>query len=113
VRRVGRRAVARRVAEPTRNAAGYRHGDRGGTRAWSLYAKSNPLNALTLPYSHTRANVVAGVTNAHPAHDLLLEFNRVLNRHTFPSAAVATSFPGKGVREVTGRRRGVARQAAG
>lgn len=48
------------------------------------------------------ANVVAGVTAPHLADDLFLEYNRVLNRHTFLSAGVAISVPGKGIRDVTG-----------
>lgn len=50
----------------------------------------------------SEANVVAGVTNAHLSDDLFLEYNRVLNRHTFLTAGVAISVPGKGIRAVTG-----------
>ena len=81
-------------------------------------------DVLTLRYAHIRANrlrspiqfgqasrvdtsgetasVVAGVTDPHLADDLFLEYSRPLGPKVFLSAGVAISFPGRGIREVTG-----------
>lgn len=90
----------------------------------ALRVKPTRLDTLTLRYSHIRANellspiqfgqaarvdtagptgnVVSGVTDAHLSDDLFLEYNRVVNRHTFLSAGVAISFPGRGIDETLG-----------
>ena len=78
-------------------------------------------DTLTLRYAHIRAgelrspvqfgqatrvdvggNVVSGVTDAHLADDLFLEWFRVLNRNTFLTAGVSASFPGAGIDAVVG-----------
>ncbi|MEM9553060.1 MAG: alginate export family protein [Acidobacteriota bacterium] len=84
-----------------------------------------PRDTWTLRYSHIRANelrspiqfgqaarvdvagptsnVVSGVTEAHLSDDVFLEYNRVLNRHTFLSFGAAVSFPGRGIDDAIGR----------
>lgn len=42
--------------------------------------------------------LVSGVPKAHLADDLLLQYTRVINAHTFLTAGLATSFPGPGMR---------------
>src|SRR5690606_28648080 len=42
------------------------------------------------------ANLIAGVTSAHLADDVFLEYNRIINPHTFLTVGVNASFPGKG-----------------
>jgi hypothetical protein len=88
----------------------------------ALRLQPSPMDTLTLRYAHVRANelrspiqfgqgtrlvssgngdvVVAGVTDRHLADDLFVEYNRVLSRHTYLSAGVAISFPGRGIRQV-------------
>jgi hypothetical protein len=46
--------------------------------------------------------VVTGVTDAHLADDVFVEWNRVINRNTFLSAGLAASFPGEGIDAVSG-----------
>ena len=47
-------------------------------------------------------NVVAGVTDAHLADDLFLEYSRIINRNTFLTAGISVSFPGAGIDNVIG-----------
>ena len=87
----------------------------------ALRVQPTAQDTFTLRYSHIRANelrspiqfgqasrvdisgnVVAGVTDAHLADDIFLEYSRVINRNTFLSAGVAVSFPGKGINDVVG-----------
>lgn len=89
----------------------------------ALRVKPTVQDTFTLRYSHIRvnelrspvqfgqatrvdtsgatANVVTGVTNAHLADDLFLEYNRVINRNTYLTAGVSVSFPGQGIKDVT------------
>ena len=91
--------------------------------AIALRVQPTQRDTLTLRYSHIRANelgspiqfgqatreidtgngaiVVAGVTDAHLADDLFLEYNRVLSSRLFLTAGVAISAPGRGIRVVT------------
>ena len=86
--------------------------------------KPTQKDTLTLRYSHIRANelrspvqfgqatrvdtsgadgnVISGVTDAHLADDVYLEWNRVINRNTFLTGGIALSFPGDGIEAVTG-----------
>jgi len=90
----------------------------------ALSVRPTQRDTLTLRYAHIRANelnsplqygqatrvetsggtvnVVAGVTNAHLADDIFLEYNRTINRNTFLTAGISASFPGKGIRDVVG-----------
>lgn len=87
----------------------------------ALRVQPNPQETWTLRYAHIRANelnspvqfgqatrvdvngnVVTGVTDAHLADDLFLEYSRILNRNTFLTAGVSVSFPGAGIDSVTG-----------
>ena len=52
--------------------------------------------------SGSGANVVAGVTDAHLADDIFLDYTRIVNRNTFVSAGVAVSFPGQGIKNIVG-----------
>ena len=91
--------------------------------ALSLALRVQPTkkDTLTLRYSHIRANelnspvqfgqatrvdingnVVSGVTDAHLADDLFLEYSRIINRNTFLTAGVSVSFPGAGIDNVVG-----------
>lgn len=86
--------------------------------AHSLALRVQPTerDTVTFRYAHIRANelnspiqfgqatridlsgnVVTGVTDAHLADDMFLEWNRALNRNTFLSAGIAVSFPGAGI----------------
>ena len=47
-------------------------------------------------------NVVAGVSDAHLADDLFLEYSRIINRNTFLTAGISVSFPGAGIDGVVG-----------
>ena len=87
----------------------------------ALRVQPSPRDTLTLRYAHIRANelnspvqfgqatrvdvngnVVAGVTDAHLADDLFLEYNRVINPNTFLTAGISVSFPGRGIDNVIG-----------
>jgi hypothetical protein len=87
----------------------------------ALRVQPTKQDTLTLRYSHIRANelnspiqfgqatrvdingnVVSGVTDAHLADDLFLEYSRIINRNTFLTAGVSVSFPGKGIDNVVG-----------
>lgn len=87
----------------------------------ALSVQPTPRDTLTLRYAHIRANelnspvqfgqatrvdvngnVVSGVTDAHLADDLFLEYSRVINRNTFLSAGISISFPGQGIDNVVG-----------
>ena len=87
----------------------------------ALRAKPTQQDTLTLRYAHIRANelnspiqfgqatrvddsgnLVTGVTAAHLADDLFLEWSRVINRNTFLTAGVSVSFPGDGIDDVVG-----------
>ncbi|MEM6759727.1 MAG: alginate export family protein [Pseudomonadota bacterium] len=91
--------------------------------AVSLALRIQPTkqDTLTLRYSHIRANelnspvqfgqatrvdingnVVSGVTDAHLADDLFLEYSRIINRNTFLTAGLSVSFPGRGIDNVVG-----------
>lgn len=89
----------------------------------ALRVQPTQRDTVTLRYAHIRANelgspiqfgqatreidtgngaiVVAGVTDAHLADDLFLEYNRVLSPRMFLTAGVAISAPGRGIRIVT------------
>lgn len=92
--------------------------------AWTLALKVKPTqrDTVTLRYSHIRANelnspvqfgqatrvdingnLVSGVTDAHLADDLFLEYSRIINRNTFLTAGVSVSFPGAGIDNVIGQ----------
>lgn len=92
--------------------------------AHSLALRLQPgrRDTLTLRYAHIRANelnspiqfgqatrvdvngnVVAGVTDAHLADDVFLEYSRIINRNTFLTAGISVSFPGAGIDNVIGR----------
>ena len=87
----------------------------------TLRAQPTQRDTLTLRYAHIRANelnspvqfgqatrvdingnVVSGVTDAHLADDLFLEYSRIINRNTFLTAGVSVSFPGTGIEKVLG-----------
>lgn len=84
--------------------------------------KPSPQDTFTVRYAHIRANelqspiqfgqgtrvdlsdgnVVAGVTDAHLADDVFIDYTRIVNRNTFVSAGVAVSFPGQGIKNIVG-----------
>lgn len=89
----------------------------------SLRLSPTRQDTLTLRYAHVRAHelrsplqfgqatrfefdgsdlgtVIPGVTDAHLSDDLFLEFNRIVNRHTYLTAGVSLSVPGRGIRKV-------------
>lgn len=87
----------------------------------ALRLQPSQRDTLTLRYAHIRANelnspvqfgqatrvdingnVVAGVTDAHLADDLFLEYSRIINRNTFLTAGVSVSYPGAGIDNVVG-----------
>lgn len=87
----------------------------------ALKVQPTQRDTLTLRYAHIRANqlnspiqfgqatrvdvngnVIAGVTNAHLADDVFLEYSRVINRNTFLTAGISASFPGAGINNVVG-----------
>ncbi len=85
----------------------------------ALRLQPTKQDTLTLRYSHIRANelrspiqfgqatrvdttggtanVVSGVTDAHLADDVFLEYSRIINRNTFLTAGVSVSLPGDGI----------------
>ncbi len=76
---------------------------------WTLrYARirANELNSPVQFGQATRVdvngNVVSGVTDAHLADDLFLEYSRIINRNTYLTAGVSVSFPGDGIDNVIG-----------
>jgi len=88
----------------------------------ALRVQPTQRDTLTLRYAHIRANelnspvqfgqatrvdingnVVSGVTNAHLADDVFLEYSRIINRNTFLTAGVSVSFPGAAIDNVIGR----------
>ena len=77
---------------------------------WTLryaHIRANELNSPVQFGQATRVdvngNVVSGVTDAHLADDLFLEYSRIINRNTFLTAGVSVSFPGKAIDNVIGR----------
>lgn len=87
----------------------------------ALRVQPTPRDTITLRYAHIRANelnspiqfgqatrvdingnVVSGVTDAHLADDLFLEYSRIINRNTFLTAGVSVSVPGTGIDNVVG-----------
>lgn len=87
----------------------------------ALRVQPTQRDTLTLRYAHIRANelnspvqfgqatrvdvdgnVVSGVTHAHLADDLFLEYSRIINRNTFLTAGASISFPGAGIDDVIG-----------
>lgn len=90
-------SIALRIQPTARDAVTLRYSH---IRANQLRSPIQFGQATRLETSGNTANVVAGVTDAHLADDLFLEFNRVLNRHTYLSAGVAISVAGRGIREV-------------
>ena len=87
----------------------------------ALRVKPTQQDTWTLRYAHIRANelnspiqfgqatrldasgnVISGVTDAHLADDLFLEYSRIINRNTFLTAGVSVSFPGAGIDDVVG-----------
>ncbi|ETX27021.1 alginate export family protein [Roseivivax isoporae] len=92
--------------------------------ALTLALRLQPTQAdtWTLRYAHIRANelgspvqfgqatradvngdVVSGVTDAHLADDLFVEYARIINPNTFLTAGVSVSFPGGGIEDIVGR----------
>lgn len=76
---------------------------------WTLryaHIRANELNSPVQFGQATRVdvngNVVSGVTDAHLADDLFLEYSRTINRNTFLTAGVSVSFPGAGIDNVIG-----------
>ncbi len=85
----------------------------------ALRLQPTKQDTVTLRYSHIRANelrspiqfgqatrvdttggtanVVSGVTDAHLADDVFLEYSRIINRNTFLTAGVSVSLPGDGI----------------
>lgn len=92
-------SIALRVQPSARDTLTLRYAH---VRANELRSPIQFGQATRVDTAGTRANVVAGVTHAHLADDLFLEFNRVLDRNTFLSAGVAISVPGKGIRDIVG-----------
>lgn len=87
----------------------------------ALQVKPSRQDTFTLRYAHIRANelnspiqfgqatridasgnLVTGVTKAHLADDLFLEWSRIINRNTFLTAGISVSFPGEGIDNVIG-----------
>ena len=87
----------------------------------ALQVKPTQQDTWTLRYAHIRANqlgspiqfgqatrldasgnVISGVTDAHLADDVFLEYSRIINRNTFLTAGVSVSFPGAGIDDVVG-----------
>ena len=87
----------------------------------ALRVKPTQQDTWTLRYAHIRANelnspiqfgqatrldssgnVISGVTDAHLADDVFLEYSRIINRNTFLTAGVSISFPGAGIDDVVG-----------
>lgn len=90
----------------------------------ALRLQPTDVDIVTLRFSHVRANrlrspiqfgqatrvdssgqlsqVVAGVTHPHLADDVFVEYNRVLTRQWYLNAGAAVSFPGTGIRRITG-----------
>ncbi|MBC2884350.1 alginate export family protein [Ochrobactrum sp. CM-21-5] len=88
----------------------------------SLRVSPTKRDTLTLRYAHIRANQlrspiqfgqgtrvetsgdipspVAGVTRYHLSDDIFLEYNRILNAHTYLTVGVSVSFPGPGIDSV-------------
>ncbi|MDI3335603.1 alginate export family protein [Defluviimonas aestuarii] len=88
----------------------------------ALRVQPTQQDTLTLRYAHIRANelnspvqfgqatrvdingnVVSGVTDAHLADDIFLEYSRIINRNTFLAAGASVSFPGTGIDNVIGQ----------
>ncbi|SIS65207.1 Alginate export [Roseivivax lentus] len=76
---------------------------------WTLryaHIRANELNSPVQFGQATRVdlngNVVSGVTDAHLADDLFLEYSRIINRNTFLTAGVSASFPGEAIDNVIG-----------
>ena len=76
---------------------------------WTLryaHIRANELNSPVQFGQATRVdlngNVVSGVTDAHLADDLFLEYSRIINRNTFLTAGVSVSFPGAAIDNVVG-----------
>ncbi len=44
------------------------------------------------------ANVISGVTNAHLADDIFIEYSRVMSRNVFLTAGFSVSIPGEGIK---------------
>jgi len=84
----------------------------------ALSVSPTERDTFTLRYAHIRANelrspvqfgqatrfdlstgagIVAGVTDAHLADDVFLEYFRVINKNMFLTAGVSASFPGRGL----------------
>jgi hypothetical protein len=87
----------------------------------TLRVQPTRQDTFTLRYAHIRANelnspvqfgqatrvdtdgnVVTGVTNRHLADDVFLEYSRIISRNVFLTAGVSVSFPGQGIKNVTG-----------
>lgn len=89
----------------------------------ALRVKPTEMDTLTLRYSHIRANelnspvqfgqatrvdasgnLVTGVTDAHLADDVFLEYSRIMNKNTYLTAGISVSFPGAGIDGALGRK---------
>lgn len=76
---------------------------------WTLryaHIRANELNSPVQFGQATRVdvngNVVSGVTDAHLADDVFLEYSRVINRNTFLTTGVSVSYPGAAIDNVVG-----------
>ncbi|THD82438.1 hypothetical protein E7811_15460 [Aliigemmobacter aestuarii] len=76
---------------------------------WTLRYARIRANELRSPVQFGQAtrvdvngNVVSGVSDAHLADDLFLEYSRIINRNTFLTAGFSVSFPGAAIDNVVG-----------
>ena len=89
----------------------------------SLRVRPTERDTFTLRYAHIRANElrspiqfgqgtrvetndgvpspIAGVTKHHLSDDVIFEYNRVLNPHTYLTVGLSASFPGSGIDSIT------------
>ena len=90
----------------------------------ALIVKPTQADTVTFRYSHVMANQlgspiqfgqgarsievggrryeITGVTNPHLSDDFFIEYGRALTPNAFLTAAFAVSFPGEGIRQITG-----------
>ena len=86
-------------------------GQWGSTQSTMIFSMSASVGGLPLFMMGSRAVLmhdsieatlllVSGVTDAHLADDLYLEYSRIINNNTFLTMGVSVSFPGKGIDDV-------------
>ncbi|MEM9971989.1 MAG: alginate export family protein [Pseudomonadota bacterium] len=90
----------------------------------AMQGRPSPRETVTLRYAHIRANelnspiqfgqatrvdttggganVVSGVSDAHLADDLFLEYFRIINPNAFLTVGLAVSYPGSGIKDIVG-----------